>query len=155
MGRNLCCKANLHVYNPLFISFIFHEIKWKDDHISSITTLILHSIFHIRQVETSIIKSSGHIGIFLEPKANEYPIFLHKTCEQSWAHLTRKPMMYVCHVIFQQKFFDERWCKSNSTNAQYVSLQVKIGFRKVKTCQFGLAKWFWPSIFCMVCRGTA
>jgi len=41
--------------------------------------------------------------------------------------------------------FDFR--KSNSTSAQYVTLQIKIGGRKVKTCQFGSAKWFWPSIF--------
>jgi hypothetical protein len=30
--------------------------------------------------------------------------------------------------------------------AQYMTLQIKIGRRKVKTCQFGSAKWFWPSI---------
>jgi hypothetical protein len=38
-------------------------------------------------------------------------------------------------------------CKSNSTVAQYVSLQIKIGWRTVKPCWFGSAKWFWPSIF--------
>jgi hypothetical protein len=37
--------------------------------------------------------------------------------------------------------------KSNSSGAQYVTLQIKIGWREVKTCQFGLAKWFWPNIF--------
>jgi len=28
-----------------------------------------------------------------------------------------------------------------------VTLQIKIGWRKVKTCRFGSAKWFWPDIF--------
>jgi hypothetical protein len=37
--------------------------------------------------------------------------------------------------------------KSNSTSAQHVTMQIKIGWRKVKTCWFGLVKWFWPSIF--------
>jgi hypothetical protein len=36
---------------------------------------------------------------------------------------------------------------SNSTSAQYVTLQLKIGCRKVKTCWFGSAKWLWPNIF--------
>jgi hypothetical protein len=35
------------------------------------------------------------------------------------------------------------------TGAQYVTLQIKIGSRKVKTCHFGSAKWFWPSIFAL------
>jgi hypothetical protein len=33
------------------------------------------------------------------------------------------------------------------TGAQYVTLQIKIGSKKVKTCHFGSAKWFWPSVF--------
>jgi hypothetical protein len=34
--------------------------------------------------------------------------------------------------------------------SQYVTLQIKIGSRKVKTCQFGSSKWFWPSIFAQI-----
>jgi hypothetical protein len=37
--------------------------------------------------------------------------------------------------------------KHNSTGTQYVTLQIKIGWGKVKACQIGSAKWFWPSIF--------
>jgi hypothetical protein len=37
--------------------------------------------------------------------------------------------------------------KSNSASAQNVTLQIKVGGRKMKTCQFGSAKWFRPSIF--------
>jgi hypothetical protein len=37
--------------------------------------------------------------------------------------------------------------KRNSTGTQYVTLQIKIGWRKVKACQIGSAKWFWHSIF--------
>jgi hypothetical protein len=28
-----------------------------------------------------------------------------------------------------------------------VTLHIKIARRKVKTCRFGSAKWFWPSVF--------
>ncbi len=31
--------------------------------------------------------------------------------------------------------------------AQYVTLHIKIGWRKVKPCKFGPAKWLWSSIF--------
>ncbi len=31
--------------------------------------------------------------------------------------------------------------------AQYVTLHIKIGWRKVKPCKFGPAKWLWPSSF--------
>jgi hypothetical protein len=34
-----------------------------------------------------------------------------------------------------------------SVTALYVTLQNKFGWRKVKTCWFGLAKWLWPKIF--------
>jgi hypothetical protein len=34
--------------------------------------------------------------------------------------------------------------------SQYVTLQIKIGSRKVKTCQFGSSKWFWPSFFAQI-----
>ncbi len=45
--------------------------------------------------------------------------------------------------------------KSNSTGAQYMTLQqIKIGWRKVKMCQFFSAKLFWPSILAqLVCWG--
>jgi hypothetical protein len=43
-------------------------------------------------------------------------------------------------------------CKSNSASAQYVTLQIKIGLRKVETCWFGSAKWFWLSIFAQLLR---
>jgi hypothetical protein len=33
--------------------------------------------------------------------------------------------------------------ESSSTNAQFVGLRKKIGLKKVKTCWFGFAKWFW------------
>jgi hypothetical protein len=33
--------------------------------------------------------------------------------------------------------------------AQYVTLHIKIGSRKVKTWHFGSAKWFLPSIFAL------
>jgi hypothetical protein len=36
-------------------------------------------------------------------------------------------------------------CSSNG--AKYVAQQIRIESWKVKTCSFGLAKWFWPSIF--------
>ncbi len=45
------------------------------------------------------------------------------------------------------------WCKSNSISAPYVNLQTRNGWKKVETCQFGSAKWFWPSNFCIVCWG--
>jgi hypothetical protein len=36
---------------------------------------------------------------------------------------------------------------SNYTSAQYVTLQIKIGWRKLKTCWYISSKWFWPRIF--------
>jgi hypothetical protein len=38
--------------------------------------------------------------------------------------------------------------KSNSSGAQNVTLQIKIEWRKVKTCEIGSAKWCWPQQFC-------
>jgi hypothetical protein len=35
--------------------------------------------------------------------------------------------------------------ESNSPSAQCVTLQIKTGWRKVKTCWFTSTKWFWPS----------
>lgn len=46
-------------------------------------------------------------------------------------------------------------CESNSMGAQYVTLEIKIGGRKVKTCQLGLAKWFWPSNFAQFAEADA
>jgi hypothetical protein len=50
------------------------------------------------------------------------------------------------HIAWQT-YVRVQGCKSNSTVAQYVSLQIKLGWRTVETCWFGSAKWFWPSIF--------
>ncbi len=36
--------------------------------------------------------------------------------------------------------------RATATYVQYVSRQIKIGWRKVKTCHLGSAAWFWPSI---------
>ncbi len=41
------------------------------------------------------------------------------------------------------------------TGARYVTLQIKIGWRNVKTCQFGSAKWFWPNIFAQLVKGIS
>ncbi len=41
------------------------------------------------------------------------------------------------------------------TGAWYLTLQIKIGWRNVKTCQFGSAKWFWPNIFAQLVKGIA
>jgi hypothetical protein len=35
-----------------------------------------------------------------------------------------------------------QWC-----SAQHVTLHITFGWRKVKTCLFGSAKWFWPNMF--------
>jgi hypothetical protein len=38
---------------------------------------------------------------------------------------------------------------------EYVTLQVKIGWRKIKVCGgLGLAKWFWPSIFAQFAQAS-
>jgi hypothetical protein len=31
--------------------------------------------------------------------------------------------------------------------AQYVTLQIEIGWRKAKICRFGSTKWYWPNVF--------
>jgi hypothetical protein len=45
--------------------------------------------------------------------------------------------------------------KSNSTGAQNVILQIKIRWRKVKTCWFGWEKWFWTNIFAQFAKSNA
>jgi hypothetical protein len=44
------------------------------------------------------------------------------------------------------KFHNCSFKESSSTSAHYVALQKKIGWRKVKTCQFGSGKRFCPTI---------
>jgi hypothetical protein len=39
------------------------------------------------------------------------------------------------------------YSKSSSTAPPMLAQLKKIGWRKVKTCRFSSAKWFWPSIF--------
>jgi hypothetical protein len=34
-----------------------------------------------------------------------------------------------------------------------VALKIKIGRKKVKTCQFGSAKCFWPNMFAKLAEG--
>jgi hypothetical protein len=46
------------------------------------------------------------------------------------------------------------WCESNSTGAQYdVTLQIKTGWRKVKTRSDWLSKMVLAQHFCTVCWG--
>jgi hypothetical protein len=48
--------------------------------------------------------------------------------------------------------------KSNSTGAQYVTLQIKIGWREVKTYLLDSEEWFWPTFLHSLLRlvkGTA
>jgi hypothetical protein len=45
---------------------------------------------------------------------------------------------------------NKRW---EQGGGQDVILKIKIGLRKVKTCQFGSAKTFWTSIWAQVAEG--
>ncbi len=38
------------------------------------------------------------------------------------------------------------------STAQYVALYNEFGWRKVKTCSFGSAQWFWPRIFVQLAK---
>jgi hypothetical protein len=77
---------------------------------------------------------------------------LHKTVEESGA-TQKKKLETDLHHIFQEDSVQEfEWkggwvllpvlTKSNSIGTQYVTLQMKIRWRKVKTCRFVSAKWF-------------
>jgi hypothetical protein len=45
--------------------------------------------------------------------------------------------------------------KGNSTGAQHAILQIKIRWRKVKTCWFGPEKWFWTHFFSQFAKANA
>jgi hypothetical protein len=55
----------------------------------------------------------------------------------------------ICIVLSQSELLTQGSlirASGNSTGAEYVTLEMKIEGQKVKTCQFGSAKWFWLSI---------
>jgi len=50
-------------------------------------------------------------------------------------------------TIYLSLNIDRYTLKSIPSSAQYVTLHLEIEWRKVKICQFGSAKSFWPNIF--------
>ncbi len=97
------------------------------------------SIIYLHRSSNNFIHRSLSIGShsfhFLE--LNSY-IIMHSIDSHLTLHLLSfHPMGLHPYIKINVKF---HW--SNSTGPQYVMLQIKIGWRQVKTCQFGSTKWF-------------
>lgn len=50
------------------------------------------------------------------------------------------------------QYLTHRVSKSIPSTAQYVALYNEFRWRKVKTCSFGSAQWFWPRIFVQLAK---
>ncbi len=68
--------------------------------------------------------------------------YLH--CDWWWWQYWRHCWSVSFSSITQHKWVSQFLAQNKR---QYVTLQKKIGWRKVITCWLGSAKWFWPSIF--------
>jgi hypothetical protein len=89
---------------------------------------------------------------------------LHKTVEES-ATQKKKPETDLHHIFQADSVQEFEWIgewvllpvltKSNSIGAQYVTLQMKIRWRKVKICRFVPAKLFCAQQFSTVCWGSS
>lgn len=139
--------------------FLFYHLAIKKNPVWTHTKDFcekMHKSCQIRRIcfyYTSVFRNRFQHGVQLDPLKN---LLAFLTCSQIFIHFFvsdgqcgfiaklrkkpwRPPIAKTHHMVY-------------STTAHYVTLQMKIAWRKLKTCHFGSANWFDLGL-CTVCGG--